>query len=496
MRHVPDLPGPRFALVVATATYDDPGLANLRAPAQDARDMIDILSDPGLGGFTVTALLDEPEHQIRHKIHDFLDQRDPNDLALVYLSCHGVLSSRDQLHFATINTAKNRLGSTAIAANWLHERLEECRARQQVLILDCCFSGAFADAKAAADLGLERRLIGAGRGRDLLTASRGSEYSYEGRPLPGADITRSKFTAALVDGIRSGDADANHDGYITVEEAFHHAADALRASGAQQSPQYTRTHGEGKIVLSLNPNRNLAAIRSPAFATAAAPGPDPGVQPPHRTPPASLHRTPPRLRRVPPSYGSTPGPSPSAGSLLRLVITVIAVVGLTVVGKSLGPAILSFAERQIAQVSAAGRGSPSPSPVAPEQIVAQARGKGPWTVRGHGYEFSVTKITHTTGPFGPNEGKPCLRVVAAVERFAADDHTSMRLVVIDNKRRILGADQFSGKGSLEPPLHQRTQFETVLVIEGNGASTLTFTIRGAFWPDGQDLILKGVPVPG
>ncbi|MGX6603449.1 caspase, EACC1-associated type [Micromonosporaceae bacterium Da 78-11] len=255
-----DLPGPdrsgrRHALVVATSTYTDPDLEGLRAPVRDADDMIEVLGDPQLGGFTVTPVINEPEHDIRYRIEDFLAQRRPGDLALVYLSCHGVLNSRDQLHFAAVNTRRNRLGATAIAAAWLHDRLEECDARRQVLILDCCFSGAFAGTKAAADLDLERRLLGAGRGRDLLTASRGSEYSFEGEPLPGGEGARSMFTAALVDGIRSGAADVNNDGLISVEDAFHHAADTLKAAGAQQNPQYFRSRGEGKIVIARNPHR-------------------------------------------------------------------------------------------------------------------------------------------------------------------------------------------------------------------------------------------------
>jgi uncharacterized caspase-like protein len=52
------------------------------------------------------------------------------------------------LKFAAADTDKGLLAATAVESSWLVERLEECRARQQILILDCCFSGAFAkDAK-------------------------------------------------------------------------------------------------------------------------------------------------------------------------------------------------------------------------------------------------------------------------------------------------------------------------------------------------------------
>ncbi|MBB5872168.1 hypothetical protein F4553_005602 [Allocatelliglobosispora scoriae] len=196
------------------------------------------------------------------------------------------------------------------------------------------------------------------------------------------------------------------------------------------------------------------------------------------------------VRPAPPQ--APPQRSKRARPLLWAAVAVSLVAALGIA--CLGPG-LSFVGTMIGQFPDLGRNSPAPSPSTPGQIVVRASGKAPWTVRGYGYEFSVTRITHATGPFGPNEGKPCLLVVASVERFAAEDHRSMRLVVIDDKHRILGADPFSGKGSLEPPLHQKTQFETVVVVQGTGAATLTFTVRGAFWPDGQDLILEGVPVP-
>ena len=79
-------PGPRLALVVATGTYADPGLRLLRAPARDAGDLAQVLADPGIGGFDVTTVIDQPAQQIRLDVEDFLDGRGTGDLLLVYLS--------------------------------------------------------------------------------------------------------------------------------------------------------------------------------------------------------------------------------------------------------------------------------------------------------------------------------------------------------------------------------------------------------------------------
>jgi uncharacterized caspase-like protein len=219
MPPAPEFPASRLALVIGTASYTDPGFAQLRAPAQDVADMVEILTDPVIGAYTVTPVLDQAEYQIRRAIDGFLAVRGVDDLVVVYLSCHGVLDARGRLYFSATDTVKSRLSSTGVESGWLLEQLEQCRARRQVLILDCCFSGSFAQTKGDMEVDLERRLVGASRGRAVLTASRAGEYSYEGTPLRGA-VGRSVFTAALVEGLRSGKADHDGDGYITVEDAY------------------------------------------------------------------------------------------------------------------------------------------------------------------------------------------------------------------------------------------------------------------------------------
>jgi hypothetical protein len=69
----PKLPtGIRSALVIATGAYASPRLGVLRAPARDAADVSSVLSDPLLGGFTVTELLDGGVHELRLGVDGFL----------------------------------------------------------------------------------------------------------------------------------------------------------------------------------------------------------------------------------------------------------------------------------------------------------------------------------------------------------------------------------------------------------------------------------------
>ena len=248
------LQAPRLALVVATNTYTDPGLRQLRAPARDAEDLTQVLADPGIGGFAVTTVIDQPSYQVRLAIEDFLDGRGTGDLLLVYLSCHGLLDARRQLYFAAADTRKDRLGSTGVEAAWVTDQLEHCRARRQVLILDSCFSGAFAHgAKGDADVGLQDRFLGQGRGRVILTSSNAYEYSFEGDPTDAAIQAGSVFTSALVRGLRTGAADIDHDGLVSIDDTYAYVFDQVQAAGAAQTPQRWLYGAEGKILLARNP---------------------------------------------------------------------------------------------------------------------------------------------------------------------------------------------------------------------------------------------------
>jgi len=259
-RPSPELPaGPRAALIVATGRYSDTALPQLDAVALDADAMRRVLADPDIGGFDVTSVVHGNVQEVRLAVEDFLKQRQREDMIVVYLSCHGLLDEEDQLYFAAADTRKDRLASTGVEARWLSLQLQACRAARQVVILDCCNSGAFGQAtggkgEAGADLRLKDRFpfIPEGRGRAVLTASRANQPSYEGERVDGISTT-SVFTSALVEGLRTGDADADTDGFISADEAYDYAYQKVITSDVGQVPQKSIIAGEGKLLLARNP---------------------------------------------------------------------------------------------------------------------------------------------------------------------------------------------------------------------------------------------------
>lgn len=252
----PDLPsGPRSGLIVATERYRDTSLQQLRAPSQDAAGLSAVLGDAEAGGFTLTQLIDHSSYDLRIGIERYLRSRTIDDVLVVYLSCHGILDRRGRLFLAATDTEKTMLSSTGVASSWLFEQLDECQAAQQVVILDCCFSGAFdSRSKGDAELDLER-LLAAGRGRAVLTASRKYEYSFEGESLEGHPRP-SVFTAGLIEGLR-GAADTSGKGFVSVDDAYDFAYRYVQKQGAQQTPQRWLYGSEGKIWLARNPGGRI-----------------------------------------------------------------------------------------------------------------------------------------------------------------------------------------------------------------------------------------------
>jgi uncharacterized caspase-like protein len=255
----------RNALLIGTSDYADVSIRQLQSPKQDVHGLAKVLGDPQIGSFDVQTLLNVASGELLEKIEDFCSERHFNDLLLIYLSCHGLLDDHGRLYYAATNTSRQRLAATAISAAWLNERLEDCRARRQIVVLDCCHSGAFTQGiKGDSSLALERRFELRGRGRVILTASRSTEYSFESNTSSG-ETGPSVFSRAIIEGLRTGDADLDKDGYITVTDLYRYVENQVRTSEPRQTPGLWMYGAEGDLRLAYG--RRGAVIRQDGQAS-------------------------------------------------------------------------------------------------------------------------------------------------------------------------------------------------------------------------------------
>jgi hypothetical protein len=249
------MPSKKFALVIANTEYTDPGLAQLTSPGRDAREFGRVLDSPDLCAFDdVIILINENASKVGETIDHFFSVRKPDDLLILYFSGHGVRDEYGSLYLAVKNTNRVRLRSTAIKADFVREAMDQSRSRRQVLILDCCNSGAFAQgtkAETGGSIGTAKAFEGTGYGRVVLTASDSTQFAWEGDKVIGKEITNSLFTHFLVKGLE-GDADQDWDGKITVDELYDYTYEQVVRRTPKQTPGKWSYRQQGEIFLREN----------------------------------------------------------------------------------------------------------------------------------------------------------------------------------------------------------------------------------------------------
>jgi hypothetical protein len=254
--------GERYALIVASHDYQDPALGELLAPAADADALERVLSDPAIGGFQVTTLLNQPAHLVNEAVEEFLADRSPDDLLLLHFSGHGIKDQGGELYFAMANTRLRLLAATAVAANFVNRLMTQSRSRRIVLFLDCCYAGAFErgmTSRAGQAIDLEGRFEG--RGRAVITASGAVEYAFEaGELTESGDPAPSVFTTAMVRGLSTGEADRDQDGYVDLDELYDYVFDAVREVTPHQTPGKWTYGVQGDLVIA----RRVGPVTAPA----------------------------------------------------------------------------------------------------------------------------------------------------------------------------------------------------------------------------------------
>ena len=242
----------KYALIIGNTEYTDPGLAQLTAPGKDAEDFARVLKDQDIGAFDyVNILLNQLSSTVSEAIDEFFDLKKPDDLLVLYFSGHGVRDELGALYLAVKNTIRSRLRSTAIKSDYIREAMDQSRSKRQVLILDCCNSGAFPQGTKA-ELGGAMGMTKAfqGYGRFVLTASDATQFAWEGDKVIGK-TANSLFTHFLVKGLE-GEADNNSDGKITVDELYDYAYEQISRVTPKQTPTKSASKQEGEIILRQN----------------------------------------------------------------------------------------------------------------------------------------------------------------------------------------------------------------------------------------------------
>ncbi|CAK8711391.1 hypothetical protein KKHLCK_00385 [Candidatus Electrothrix laxa] len=252
----------RYAILIGNSIFpEEPKLAELRCPEHDVEAVDAVLRDPAFGGFTQTfSFPNRPSHEILPELNRILSAARKDDLVLVYYSGHGKRNSSGHLCLTTRNTTFSALEATSIPTSFLKYLFDQSNSRRKVLLLDCCYSGLIGTAfvpKGDVDSQLQDM---SGEGTFIMTASTGIEVAVE---KEGDRL--GLFTKHLVEGIRSGEADRNEDGWVDMQEQ-------VRAEGVQEPMQWG-LDAKGKLVIARSgrapKEKQLGEAESALFRLAA-----------------------------------------------------------------------------------------------------------------------------------------------------------------------------------------------------------------------------------
>ena len=248
----------KVALLIGVSEYGV-GLTKLPVAIKDVAAMQILMQNSEIGGFNEVKPLPNPERQaMEEAIENLFRDRHKDDLVLLFFSGHGIKDESGKLYFATRNTRKTDKGelvkATAVPASFVHEVMSSSRCRHQVVILDCCFSGAFAEGMSARNDGfvdIKNQLFLGKEGRAVLTSSTSTQYSFEQQ---GAEL--STYTQYIVEGLETGVADRDSDGWISVDELHEYAQRKVQEAAPAMNPQIYAIKEGYKIQLAKAPTND------------------------------------------------------------------------------------------------------------------------------------------------------------------------------------------------------------------------------------------------
>lgn len=246
MTRLPD-PATSTAVLLGSSRFDHDDLTDLPAVTNNLVDLAAILTHPAGTRLPATrcTVLADPRGvaEVGALLQNSAEQAE--DMLLWYYAGHGVLDDNGELYLTLPGSNPRQLWSTALPLARIREVLAKARARNRVLILDCCFSGRAIDGFMSAPNSLVAGQLDID-GTYTLTATPANSLALS---PPGA--THTVFTGALVTALRQGIPDEQP--LLSLSAVYRHLLWTFRSRG-QPQPQQRATRTAD--LLALAPNRS------------------------------------------------------------------------------------------------------------------------------------------------------------------------------------------------------------------------------------------------
>lgn len=259
---------PDLYVVSAGVSHYADSRYNLGYAAKDAGDFAETMKQRTAGHFGRVKTLSLTDAEVTkanlEKIHTFLGESRPDDVALVFFAGHGVLDSELDYYLGGYDMDFSNPGNGGIAYDDFIGVFDGVPALNRVCFIDACHSGeldkedymavntvampegeellfrsAGQNVQAWADVERVNTIIGdmfrdirRGVGATVLSSAGGGELAVE-----SPEWNNGLFTYCLLKGIRSNDADADGNGTISLNEWINYTRRKVSdMSEGRQSP--------------------------------------------------------------------------------------------------------------------------------------------------------------------------------------------------------------------------------------------------------------------
>jgi len=97
----------------------------------------------GIPDKNIVSSLDDNSTEITDRIVDFLGAVRKEETLIFYYAGHGKQDEKNKVYFTAQNTKQASLRSNGISMDFVRDEIASCKASRKIVILDCCYSGAF-----------------------------------------------------------------------------------------------------------------------------------------------------------------------------------------------------------------------------------------------------------------------------------------------------------------------------------------------------------------
>ena len=239
----------KVALLIGIGEYGS-GLNPLPDAVKDVEAVQQVLQSLKMSGFDEVKQLSNPNPPVmREALETLFSGRTQDDLVLLFFSGHIVWDDSSKLYFATAITPKSPRAElirvSAIPISFVHDLISQSPCQHHIIILDCCLNLVSApEIATSAEQTLELQSLLGGKRQSILACFTPIQDSLE----PG-DYPHSIYTRYLVEGIKTGAADLNHEGWISVRELHEYANQRTQIAAPLLKPEFYSTDGGDKMLL-------------------------------------------------------------------------------------------------------------------------------------------------------------------------------------------------------------------------------------------------------